>query len=284
MPPAAFALVLLAAALHTGWNLLVKRSDQKEVFTWWALLCGTIAFLPVLILGGPIPRSIWPYAAASAVVEVLYYLVLGRAYDRGDFSLVYPIARGAAPALLTVWALFFLGERPGPLGCAGLAVLIAGLALVAGGSCFLRRGFRAAGAGIAEALGVALCISIYSAIDAAAVRRMPPAAYTVLVLGLTAVFLTPVVLARHGRGRLVAEWRARRGAIVGVGIMTMLAYVFVLQAYARARVSYAGALRELSIVMAAIAGWAFLNEEFGAARLVGSTLAFAGVLLIALAG
>jgi drug/metabolite transporter (DMT)-like permease len=288
MPLVPLALVVLAAALHTAWNLLFKSSDRKEVFTWWALLCGTLAFLPLLIRGGPIPRSIWPYAAASAVFEVLYYTVLGRAYDRGDFSLVYPIARGAAPIFLAVWAFLFLGERPGPQGCAGLAVLMAGLAMVGRqpssgpqGQSWRRR-FGAAG--LLEAIAVGVCISIYSAIDAAAVRRVQPAAYTVLVLGLTGILLTPVVVARHGTKGMLAEWRARRGAIVAVGTMTLLAYLLVLEAYARSSVAYAGAVREVSIVLAALAGWAVLHERLGASRLIGSLLAFAGVILIALAG
>jgi len=288
MPPGALALVLFAAVLHTAWNLLVKGSGRKEVFTWWALLCGALVFLPILIRGGPIPASVWPYAVTSALVEVLYYAVLGRAYDRGEFSRVYPIARGAAPAFLAAWAFLFLGERPGPQGLAGLAVLLAGLALVGGSPSSgtprepWRRRFGSAG--VAEAIVVAICISVYSTIDAAAVRIVQPAAYTVLVLGLTGLFLTPWVVARHGAAGILAEWRARRGAIVAVGCMTLLAYLLVLQAYARSRVAYAGAVREVSIVLAALAGWAVLHERLGAARLIGSLLAFAGVLWIALAG
>ena len=288
MQPTALALVLLAAVLHTAWNLLVKSSSRKDAFTWWALLCGAVVFSPLLFRGGPIPATVWPYAIASALVEVLYYVMLGRAYDRGEFSRVYPIARGTAPAFLTVWAFLFLGERPGPLGVAGLAALLAGLALVGGSpsSAVPRepRRWRLASRGGAEALAVAVCISAYSVIDAAAVRLVQPAAYTVLVLGLTGVFLTPWVVLRHGTAGILAEWRSRRWAIVAVGSMTLLAYLLVLQAYAFSRVAYAGAVREVSIVLAALAGWAVLHERLGAARLIGSLLAFAGVLLIALAG
>jgi drug/metabolite transporter (DMT)-like permease len=101
---------------------------------------------------------------------------------------------------------------------------------------------------------------------------------------LTGILLTPVVVARHGTKGMLAEWRARRGAIVAVGIMTLLAYLLVLEAYARSRLAYAGAVREVSIVLAALAGWAVLHERLGAARLIGSLLAFAGVILVALAG
>jgi drug/metabolite transporter (DMT)-like permease len=83
----ALLLVLVAAALHTGWNFMVKRVEDKHVFTWWALVVGSLLFLPVLARGGPIPASIWPYAVASAVVEAAYFITLIHAYDRGEFSL-----------------------------------------------------------------------------------------------------------------------------------------------------------------------------------------------------
>src|SRR5215831_16846820 len=112
MPLKALALVLVAAALHVGWNVMVKQIEERQVFTWWALVIGAIVYLPLLALHTPIPATIWPYAISSALVEAAYYLMLMRAYAHGDFSLVYPLARGAAPALLAVWSMVFLGERP----------------------------------------------------------------------------------------------------------------------------------------------------------------------------
>src|SRR5215211_885082 len=120
----ALLLVILAAGLHTAWNFMVKLVDEKHVFTWWALVVGMLLYLPLLAQGLPIPASIWPYALTSAVVEAAYFIALIHAYDRGEFSLVYPLARGAAPALLTIWATLFLGESLERLGIAGLALLL----------------------------------------------------------------------------------------------------------------------------------------------------------------
>ena len=137
MPPVALALLITAAALHTSWNLLVKRAREKQIFTWWAMVVGTALFAPLLAFSAPLPDSIWPYVLASALVEMIYYLALLRAYSIGDFSLVYPLARGAAPAFLALWAALFLGERPSAGGLAGLTLLLIGLLLVGGAA---RRG------------------------------------------------------------------------------------------------------------------------------------------------
>lgn len=280
MPLTALILVIAAATMHAGWNLVVKRVGEKQIFTWWALAFGTLINLPLLAVN-TIPRSVWPYALASAVVEAAYFMILIRAYSKGDFSQVYPIARGAAPALLAVWAMLFLGERPEPAGIIGLILLLAGLMVVGGG----RFGAVALNASaIVAALAVALCISIYSAIDAAAVRIMSPAAYNVLVLGLTALFITPVVMTRYGFRSVIVEGRAEWLRIMAVGVLLLLAYLFVLQAYSMARASYVGALREISVVIAALAGWRMLGEGFGARRTAGAVLIFSGIVVVAVAG
>jgi len=283
MPPLALVLLLVAAAMHAGWNLLVKRSEQKQVFTWWALTAGVIGFAPLLLLSPPLPGQIWPYLAASAVVEAVYFIVLTRAYQQADFSLVYPLARGAAPALLVVWAILFLHERPTPGGWAGLALLVMGLVVVAGRVNWPRRDTWRTN-GTLTALIAAGCISVYGAIDGAAMRLAAPAPYLVLLLALTAALTGPAVLARYGRAALLAEWRAHRRRIVFAGALSLATYALVLQAYALAPVSYAGAVREIGVVFAALAGWRWLGEDFGPRRTAGALLIFLGILLIALAG
>ncbi len=88
MPPSAVGLLVLAAAMHATWNLFVKRSAERQIFTWWSLVVGSVLFTPVLFI------------VASGAIEAAYFFALTRAYRLGDFSLVYPLARGAAPAFL----------------------------------------------------------------------------------------------------------------------------------------------------------------------------------------
>jgi len=281
MSPIALALLLAAAVLHTGWNLLVKRARQRLVFAWWSLAVGAIAFLPILLAGLPIPARIWPYAMASALLEGLYFGSLAAAYGAGDFSVIYPVARGAAPAFLAVWSVVFLGQRLQPAGIAGLAVIVAGLLVIGGRGSGPARVSRA---GIGLALLTALAISGYSAIDAAAIRILRPAPYTALVFALSTLVAAPLVVQRYGWTAVADEWVASWPRIAAVGFLSGVAYAMVLAAYAIAPVAYAGAVREVSVVLAALAGWLFLKEGFGLRRTAGAVLVFAGIAALAALG
>jgi drug/metabolite transporter (DMT)-like permease len=284
----ALLLLLAAAILHAGWNLLVKQAGEKHVFTWWAVVAGSLLFAPVLLWTAPWPSRVWPYALASALCETAYFIALATAYRLADFSLAYPLARGTAPALLALGAVVLLKEKLRLGGVLGLSLLVLGLLVV--GTTGTKRTARTSRtakhswAGIGSALAVAVLIALYTVIDGGAVRFVPPAAYNVLVLGLTALFLTPFILIRYDRRTLLAEWRQHWPRIIAVGALLMLSYGLVLFAYTLAPVAYAGAIREVSIVFAALAGWRWLNEPLGPWRVAGAILICAGIGLIALAG
>ncbi|HLW01734.1 MAG TPA: DMT family transporter [Ktedonobacterales bacterium] len=285
MPLSALGLLLLAAVLHALWNLLVKRAGEKQIFTWWALAVGVVCFSPLVVFGTALPGRAWPYILGSAAMEAVYFIALTLAYKLGDFSLVYPLARGMAPALLAVWAALFLGERPTPLGLVGLGILLVGLLVVGSGAWWSQRKVAAVSKlALGATLLVAFSISVYTVIDGAAVRFTDPSPYTVVVLGLSAVFTAPAVLARYGQKAMLAEWRANWPRILLVGVLMMLTFVLVLHAYTLAQVNYAGAIREVSVVFGALAGWLWLNEGFGVQRAIGAALIFAGILVIAVAG
>jgi drug/metabolite transporter (DMT)-like permease len=285
MPLTALGLLLVAAMMHTTWNLLVKRAKEKQVFIWCALIAGIIIFSPLLLTSPISLISIWPYLLSSALVEAIYYITLIRAYENGDFSLVYPMARGAAPAFLLVWATFFLGERPRLLGIVGIILLVFGLIIVGGKTWWtLRKTSGFSKSALALALGVAICISIYTAIDGAAVHHVSPLPYTVLVIALATIFITPAVMKRYGNDAILEEWRVNWIRIILVGLFTLLAYILALKAYSITRVSYAGSVREISVVFAAFVGWRWLGENFGVIRMVGSIFIFVGILVIAFIG
>lgn len=281
MSLSALALLLVAAVLHAGWNLLVKNAAEKQIFIWLAWVVGSVCYTPLLALTPALPRAAWPYVLAAGLAQAAYTLTLARAYRIGDFSLVYPLARGAAPALLALWAALFLGERPSPAGLLGMGLLLLGLLVV--GGAFGRTG-RPSRSAVVAALGVALCISVYSAIDGAAVQIAAPITYTVFEFIASALLMAPLMLRRYRPDAIAREWRANWRRIVLVGLLMMLAYGLVLLAYSRGHVSYAGAIREVSVVFAALIGWRWLGEGFGRARLAGALLIFAGILVIALAG
>jgi len=280
----ALSLLLAAGAMHAVWNLLLKQSENRLVVTWLALSVGSLLFLPAL-LASPTPWAMWPFVASSAVVECLYYLLLMYAYGQADFSLVYPMARGAAPALLAIWAILLLKQVPSAAGAAGMLLVVVGLVPVGGGEVWWRwSGPQFRSRGVAAAFGVALCTSVYSLIDGVAVRRTAPAPYTVAVLVLASLLLGPVVLARYGGRAVAAELRRSALKIAAAGALMLLAYTLVLRAYAVAPLAYAGAIREVSVVIAALAGWLWLGERFGARRLAGAVAVFAGIVILAVLG
>lgn len=286
MPLAALLLLLISALLHTTWNLLLKQAGEKYIATWWAVLLGSGIFLPFLFLTGLPARETWLLLFLSVLVETAYYIVLSTAYQSADFSLVYPLARGAAPLMIAIWSVIFLREQLTAGGLLGLVIIIAGLSVI-GFSNFLeprQNGSTPHWHGMRLALLLALLISIYSTIDGAAVKQTPTFAYAVLVFFLSPVLATPLVLKRYGWQTLRTELSRHKLRILVIGILTVGAYLLALAAYSMARVSYSGAIREVSVVLGALAGWLLLGERLGRLRVVGALAIFSGILVIAWLG
>lgn len=284
MPILAVALLFGSAVLHTTWNLLLKQAGEKYLTTWWAVLLGSAVFLPFLAFTGLPIRAAWPYLLASVLVEAAYYVILPMAYQTADFSLVYPLARGAAPALIATWSVLFLGEQLTLPGIFGLGLMVVGLLVVGSSQLFQPGSSKPHLRGIFLALSLAVLISIYSTIDGAAVKQTPAFAYAILVFFLAPVLTFPLVLRRYGWQTLGAELAGHRWRILSIGLLTVCAYLLALAAYSLAPVSYVGAIREISVVFGAVAGWWFLSERVGGWRVAGAVIIFGGLLLITLAG
>ena len=245
------------------------------------MLVGGVLFLPFLIAALPVPSRVWPFVLASAVLMIGYYAALGYAYERGDFSLVYPIARGTAPALIATWAALFLGERPSLRGLGGIGVILLGLVVLGGGPLWAHRAeWRRYTGGLGPAVVVAFLISVYSVVDGAGVRHWEPVPYIVLTFTLAGAVLVPGLWIRDAtrvRKVLASSWPS----VIVIAALTLLAYSLVLRAYQIAPIAYAGAAREIGIVFAALAGWLLLRERFGPLRTAGALLVFLGIGILA---
>jgi len=202
---------------------------------------------------------------------------------------VYPVARGTAPAMLTIWAVVFLGERPSAVGIAGIGLILCGLVVLGGAPMLVGRGgergweaVRTHTRGTGPAFLVALLVSVYTAIDGAAVRHWTPIPYLVVVFALAGAALIPLLALRRGK-HVFTVLRTHWLPAAVIAIMTLAAYSLVLNAFRIAPVSYAGAGREIGIVFAALAGWLFLGERFGGVRTVGAVTVFLGIGLLAAA-
>jgi drug/metabolite transporter (DMT)-like permease len=194
------------------------------------------------------------------------------------------VARGAAPAFLAVWSLVFLDEKLTAGGTIGLILIIGGLTIIGVHSLTGAHVTRVHVTGVAVALFIALLISIYSAIDGAAVKNGYAMPYVMSMFTLVPVVITPFIFRQY-------EWRRIKDSLVKepirvplAGVMGVLAYLMAVFAYSIAPLSYAGAVREVSVVFGALTGWWLLNERLGAIRVIGALVIFAGIVLIAIYG
>jgi len=284
MPLLAIFLLLVSAALHALWNLLLKGSDEKYIAMGWQVLIGGILSLIALFFTGLPPRSMWLFALASGALEAIYFVLLSYAYSGHDFSLVYPMARGAAPALLVLWAALFLREKPTLGGFFGIALIICGIVVIGATSLLQNHENKPHLKGIAIALTVAFIISVYTLVDGFAVKHGPSLPYALSMFVVVPVMTTPFILRRYGWKHLAGAWVEGRLRLIALGLLGVVAYAIALFAYSFAPLNYSEAIREVSVVIGAFAGWRFLGEKMGGYRVLGAAVIFGGILLIAIYG
>ena len=284
MPTFAILLLLLSAVLHTSWNLLIKQSHDKYIVTWWMVTFGGLFAIGALFFTGLPPRSMWPFALISVCVEATYFITLSYAYHDNDFSLVYPVARGTAPAFLALWSFLFLHERLTTGGTLGLGLIIGGLMIIGVNTLMQAHVTHVHFKGVAVAVFIALLISIYSTIDGAAVQNGSALPYVMSMFALVPLPITPLIFKQYKWARVKAALVDQPIRVPLAGVLGVLSYLIAVYSYSIAPVSYAGAVREVSVVFGALTGWWFLKERLGGVRVFGAVIIFAGILVIAAFG
>jgi drug/metabolite transporter (DMT)-like permease len=280
----AIGILLISAVLHTSWNLLIKQAEDKYIVTYWMVTFGGMFALGALFFTGLPPREMWIFAVISVLVEVLYFTTLSYAYHDNDFSLVYPVARGAAPAFLTLWSFLFLQEQLTTGGLIGLALIIGGLAIIGIHTLTRAHVTHVHFKGVAIALFIALLISIYSAIDGSAVKNGYAIPYVMSMFALVPFVTTPLIFGQYEWSRIKASLVNGPIRVPLAGVLGVLAYLLAVFAFSIAPLSYAGAVREVSVVFGALTGWWLLNERLGLVRVIGALVIFAGIFIIAMCG
>ncbi len=284
MPIIAILLLLISAILHTSWNLLIKQSEDKYIVTWWMVTIGGIFAILALLFTGLPPRTMWIFALISVCVEATYFITLSYAYHDNDFSLVYPVARGTAPAFLALWSFLFLHEKLTSGGMVGLGMIIGGLIIIGVNTLMQSHVTHVHFKGVAVALFIALLISIYSIIDGTAVKNGYALPYVMSMFALVPLPITPFIFREYRWTRVKAALLNQPIRVPLAGILGVLAYLMAVFSFSIAPVSYAGAVREVSVVFGALTGWWFLKERMGGVRVVGAIVIFAGILVIAMFG
>lgn len=283
-----FAVVLFAAFLHATWNAIVKGGGDKLLTT---VLVAAFSGLSALLLLPFVPQpslQSWPFIAASACCQVVYFSLIARAYQIGDMGQAYPLMRGTAPLLVALISAAFLSEQLGAIAWAGIGVIslgVLGLALRA-------RGFAVNAAAapssverqtVVTALTNACVIAAYTLIDGHGVRQSgAPVAYTLWVFLLTGIPLVGwAVFSRRAAFFSYAKAHWQGGLIGGLG--TSLSYGLALWAMTQAPVAVVAALRETAIVFGVMISAMVLKENIGMRRIAAALVIACGAMLLRLA-
>jgi drug/metabolite transporter (DMT)-like permease len=285
MSGGALGLALGAAFLHALWNVLLAGSRDSVAATGALLAFGVVLLAPAALLSGgfssgALSSEALPFVAASAALELAYFVLLARAYRGGELGVVYPVARGSAPVLVLGAAVFGLGKGVPVLAALGVilvaaGVLLLGLSSVGPQTRHMRDQEGPHSRDLAIGLAIGVAIAGYTLVDSEGLDHADPLPY---------LFLIAAVCAAAYNGALMATGRARQlqqalnARMLAAAAATFGAYAMVLAALELAPAAPVAAVRESSIVIAAVMAWLFLGEE---RRLTGAVLVAAGVAVIA---
>lgn len=292
MPLSALALIVLAGLIHASWNIAAKKAGGDARFAFFTSVVMMVVWAPVGLWASWGVLSGWGWAewtvvTVSGLLHVLYYIVLLRGYRKADLTVVYPLARGSGPLLSSLVAITLLGEQISAMGVAGIAGVVGGVFLIAGGPGLLRAAHdpaqrRRVHKGMAYGLLTGAFIASYTVVDGYGVRFLLMSPILVDYLGnfVRVALLAPVVL--RDRPAAAVLWRQQWKYALMVGAISPVSYVLVLYAMQVAPLSHVAPAREVSMLFAALIGGHLLGEGDRLQRLLGAILIAAGVMALAL--
>jgi drug/metabolite transporter (DMT)-like permease len=271
-------VVLFAAALHATWNAVVKSVTDRLALMAVMGLATVAVCVPMALLVTAPRAAAWPEIAGSVLLHVVYNLLLIETYRHGEYNQVYPVARGIAPPTVAVASVLIVGETLSAVQTVGVLIVSGGLMVLAHGS---RHEPKRA---LVFAVLTGLLIASYTVVDGVGVRRSDS------VLGYTSWLFTAEGLMMVGALVVASRLSARRptfdrelvlpGAVAGV--LSLIAYGLVLWAQTRGALAVVAALRETSVVFAAVIGAVVFHERMPSRRILASVLIAAGAAALAL--
>jgi drug/metabolite transporter (DMT)-like permease len=277
MDPYVFGAVLAAAAMHAGWNSILKIGLEPFLAMTLVTASAGVASIPLLVVFGWPAAPAWPWLIASIILHLAYYVVLTEAYRRADIGQVYPIARGGAPLLTALASPLVIAEPVGLPAMAGIAVLGCGIAMM---SIFgRRRGAALDPLAIVFALLTAIVICGYTFVDGIGARTAgDPHAYSAALFALDALPLLCVALWQRGLGGLAPMKRFLGPGFLG-GAMSLGSYWIAIWAMTLAPIALVAAVRETSVLFATLIAFAVLKEPMSPGRIMAAVMIMGGLLI-----
>lgn len=292
MPAGALALVLLAGLIHASWNIAAKKAGGDNRFAFFATLVNTLVWAPLGLWLAAQDAPAWGWTewgclALSAVMHCAYFIALLRGYRKADLTVVYPLARGSGPLLSSMVAIAVLGERISAVGAIGIAGVVFGVFLIAGGPGLWRASHdpvqrERVRRGMFYGVLSGVFIASYTVIDGYAVKVLLLSPILVDYVGnVLRLFLLAPSMVRE-RATLRAAWQAQWRHALFVGTVSPVSYVLVLYAMQTAPLSHVAPAREVSMLFAALIGGQLLGERDRGPRIAGAACIAAGVMALAL--
>ena len=291
----AFTLIIVAGIIHAFWNIVAKKAGGDARFSLFTSVLNAVVWLPV---GWWVGKDVvplwgateWAFVSASALLHIFYFITLLRGYRVADLTVVYPLARGSGPLISSMVAVLFLGEHLSSLGALGIAAVVAGVFLIAGGPAMLRAATRP-GAGEARertlkglyyGLLTGLFIAAYTVVDSYAVKVLMLSPILLDYMGnlVRVVMLAPLGVMNWAETQRL--WRLQWRFALVVAIFSPMAYVLVLYAVQTAPISHVAPAREVSMLFAALIGGKLLGEGDRLLRIAGALLIGVGVVALGL--
>jgi drug/metabolite transporter (DMT)-like permease len=285
LPIRPFLLILFAATAHAIWNFLAKRFVENKQLIWFASILESLFLIPFVIWsiaaqGFPASSISLLFLLATGVLHLLYTECLLRGYRAGDFTVVYPLARGSAPLLSFAGAVVFLHEHASALAISGALLISLGIVLASGAASSI--GKVRSQTSLMWGVATGVTIACYTIVDAYAVTKLMIAPLLVEYAETLFRALALSGKAWNQRNHLRTEFSHCWAAALCIAILWPASYIMALSAMKLAPVSHVAPVREMSMMIGMYLGAKFLQEHHVKRRLIGSALIVGGVAALAL--
>ena len=271
-----YLLIFFAALLHALWNIIIKSLNNSLVGIAVKVFFQSIIFFPIIFIVQPPQGLTWFYLVCSSILHSIYFILLGSMYNRGDMTVIYPIARGCAPVFVTIISLIFLQDSISLVGIIGIITVSFGLVLLSLESFKIEMNIKIIGI----SLFIALIISIYTFTDGIGVRSADMAStYIVWNFFLGGWISIGYVFFRNKKELFELQLMDLMYILLAT-IISFTAYAIIIWSMKHIPIGFVSSMRESSIIFASLIGYYFLKEKIGYIRLLSGFIFFIGVYLI----
>ena len=271
-----YLLIFFAALLHALWNIIIKSMNNSLVGIAVKVFFQSIIFFPIIFIV-PLPQGLtWFYLISSSILHSIYFILLGSMYNRGDMTVIYPIARGCAPVFVTVLSLIFLKDSLSLVGIIGIITVSFGLVLLSLENFKIEMNIKIIGI----SLFIALIISIYTFTDGAGVRSADMASTYIVWNFFLGGWISIGYVFFRNKKELFELQLIDLMYILLATIISFTAYAIIIWSMKHIPIGFVSSMRESSIIFASLIGYYFLKEKIGYIRLLSGFIFFIGVYLI----